>query len=229
MSLSFIPTVKSQTPQATTFTEKLTCNSATVVSDEQWQWYKVIIELGVTAFVNVSYEGDLDVDTRLYWKRNNFPEFNGFDLTHCPVNDTRYNFTDNSQFRTTNTSLLGTPEELSARNPSYTLLPDMEAYILVFVYNGTGESTFTIVSNIDMVRIEDDLVYDCNLLLTIYITYTIISVVLFALSAFLIKRKKSKIIKAQEGQKKQRERKSKVKETGKTIDLDTEYDAVRKK
>ena len=82
MSLSFILTAKSQVPQATTFTETISCSSETVVSDEQWQWFKVVVELGVTAFVNVSYEGDLDIDIRLYWKRNNFPEFNGFDLTH---------------------------------------------------------------------------------------------------------------------------------------------------
>ena len=218
--LIFIPSTKSQGTSAKSFTGSLTCDSETIVTDDQWQWYRVVVELGVIVNVNMSYEGDLDVDLRLYWKRNNFPEFNGFDLSHCPLNDTRYNFTINSQFRTDNTSSIGMPEELSFRNPSYTQVADMEAYILVFVYSGIGDSSYTIVSTVEMIKIDDNDVYDCNLLLPIYLTYTITGLVFFTISVVLIKRKKSKIIKSQEQQKKKVVKKEPDK---KVIELDTEY------
>lgn len=164
----------SQTEGALSFTDEISVVSsitgglnATNWEDENWQFYKCTVEYGISAQVDLAYSGDLDLDLRLYWKRDNHIRFNGWDLTQCSINS--LNAEQNSQLRTTDTSVLGEQEELFLTNPTY--IQDQEGYILVFAYNGTGNSTYTLTSNLTMTKIEDYEVGSCEDFIELIVVY----------------------------------------------------------
>ena len=176
------------------------------------------MDIGNNYNVTLTYSGDLDLDLRLYWKRDNFPQFRGFDLTHCSITSEKYNYTDYSQFRTKNTDELGINEELYFTNPSYTNTEDKKAYILVYVHSGEGECEYLIESNYNILELEDNEVYECIPVLLILLLYISGAIVLFGLSVYIIKRKKKKLTEP----KKKKKKPDKKKRDLKTIDLDSE-------
>lgn len=203
---------------STHFTEEIISNPY-LVTDAAWQWYTRVVGLGETVEVSLSYSGDLDLDLRLYWTRDNFPGFYGFDLSHCPINSSNYVYEQTSQFRTTNTSLIGQPEELYFLNDRYTKQEDKEAYVLVFAYSGIGKSTFTLTSTLPLTRIPDDLVYDCQQAFNMLLLYAGISGGIAGVGILFIYRKKNKLIKP-EIEKDKFEKREK-KEEREVIDLDS--------
>jgi len=212
--------------QATEFTGTLTCQDPSIWLDDHWQFYKVIVEEGNTVIVEVAYEGTLDVDVRLYWKRDNPVGFNGFDVSHCDIDDALYVYKDNSQLRTTNTTALGASETITFTNPSYTLVDDQTAYILVFVYNGTGTSSYTITSTQAITLVTDDETFDCNTQMMLLIMYLGISAVVFIFLSLFIHRKNLKVTGRKKEKKKREEEtaaQKKDEEEGgvKHVELDT--------
>ncbi len=198
------------------FEGKMVCKDEDVITDEQWQWYKCVVDLEESVNVYLSYEGDLDLDLRLYWKRDNFQDFNGFDLTHCEMKED-FNSSDNSQLRTTSTDDIGEREELHFDNPSYTKLADQEAFILVFAFSGEGDSDFVIESNHELIEIPDENVWHCIPIPLILSLFLIGAGAIFGIYMFLINRKKKKLTRPQ----KEEEKKPKEEEKLKTIDLNT--------
>ncbi|MGV9205501.1 MAG: hypothetical protein ACOC44_15935 [Promethearchaeia archaeon] len=194
----------------------LRCDHEDIVTNDQWQWFEITVDLGEEAHVTLEYSGDLDLDLFAYWYRDNkddYPEFNGFDLTHCPRTDEDGNETyvvaDYSQFRTNDTDALGQPEAIYLENPTYRLEEDQKAYILVYVHSGVGESEYKLNSNIEFTLIDHDDVYDCTYTSNILILYIVIALVIFSLSVYIVRRKKKKILKPPEkkDQKKEKEEK----------------------
>ena len=82
-----------------------------------------------------------------------------------------------------------------------------------------GSSTFTLSASLALTRIPDDLVFDCNLGLTLLILYSGISGGISAVGILLIYRKKNKLIKP-EIEKEKFEKREKKKEV-EIIDLDS--------
>jgi len=217
----FIPTGAQEEETDTEFEGILTCENEDIVTDSQWQWFKLLVDLKEEITINLEYSGDLDLDLYAYWGRENEPaDFNGYDLTHCPRESNGkeiYKVAEYSQFRTTDTKKLGNPEEIVLKNPSYRDEEGQDAYILIVVYSGEGESEYTITANDDMTKINNDDVYDCNFILIVLITYITVAVAIWVLSIILIKRKKKKILKPPKVKKpKEEEQKDKV------IDLNTQ-------
>jgi len=185
--------VTAQEEESTIFEDKMICEEEGEWTDTQWQFYKVIVAEGDKIDVELSYEGDLDLDLRVYWKRDNGANFNGFDVTHCDINSENYKFDENSQLRTTDTQELGYPEELSVYNPSYVKEEDQIAYILVFVYEGEGESEYELTASKDLTLIDDNDVYDCNFVELVFILYLIGAVIIIGLFSFYVYQRKLKI------------------------------------
>ena len=203
----------------TVFKDEMICEEEGEWTDTQWQFYKVIVPEGVTIDVELSYEGDLDLDLRVYWKRDNGENFNGFDVTHCDIDSENYKYEENSQLRTTNTENLGYPEELSIFNPSYVKEEDQIAYILVFVYEGEGESKYTLSATEDLTLIEDNEVYDCNFVELIFILYLIGAVIIIGLFSFYVYQRKLKIT-GEKDKKKQEKREAKKEKQIEELGLD---------
>jgi len=200
------------------FKETLICEDESVWTDSQWQFYNVSVDTGDTVFVTLNYEGDLDLDLRFYWKRDNPVGFNGFDLSHCDIDNDRYVYAENSQIRTTDTNKLGEAEELTISNPTFKLKRDKIAYILVYVYEGEGASDYVLTANRELSKINHNIVYDCNLQLAILIIYMIGAVIIMTLFSLYIKRKKAKITGVDKKKKAEME---KEEEGVKHVDLDT--------
>lgn len=201
---------------AKNFEGTMTCKDEDVITDEQWQWYKCVVDVGKDVNVYLSYTGDLDLDLRLYWKRDNNDDFNGFDLTHCSSDN--FNYSDNSQLRTENTDDLGETEELYFTNPSYVKLKDQEAYILVFVFSGKGKSEYVLESNIEMTIIADENVYHCIPISLILLLFMVAAGVIFAGYVFVIKHKKKKLTR---GPKEKEQKPEEAQDKKKVIDLNT--------
>ncbi|MHA1251670.1 MAG: hypothetical protein ACTSRP_16885 [Candidatus Helarchaeota archaeon] len=221
LNFTFIPFSISGESTGKKFEETLICEDKDIITDDQWQWYKCVVELGQKIVVTLDYAGDLDLDLRLYWKRENFPEFNGFDLTHCSINDKKYNCSQYSQFRTHNTYELGHPEELYFTNPSYTKEEDKIAYILVYVHSGEGKSKYVLEANHDLIEINDNDVYDCNSVIAVLFAYYILMGIVFSSYVFIVVRKKRKILKSQRKEEEELKKK-KQKDKLDIIDLDSE-------
>ncbi|MHA1292609.1 MAG: hypothetical protein ACTSQJ_08085 [Promethearchaeota archaeon] len=211
-------TIGQQEEESKEFEGTMISEDEDTTTDDEWQWYKCVVDLGEEVTVELNYKGDLDLDMRLYWKRENFPEFNGFDLTHCSVNDDKYNYSGYSQFRTTDTYELGQPEELYFTNPSYTKKEDKEAYILVYVHSGKGESEFIIESTHKLTLIDDNAVYDCNFVFTIFLFYLAAVGTVFGIYVFIVLRKKKKITRPEKEEIKPKKEKKELE----TIDLDSQ-------
>ena len=209
---------------ATQLTGTIVCSDASVWLDEHWQFYKVIVDEAETVTIQVDYEGTLDLDVRLYWKRDNPAGFNGFDVSHCDIDDPIYVYKDNSQLRTINTTALGQSETLTFTNPSYTQVDDKTAYILVFLYNGTGSSSYTISCTKLITEVLDDDTYDCNQVFMFLIIYIALAGIVFALFSLFLRNKNLKITgrKKQKKAKEAEQQKPDEEEGGvKHVDLDT--------
>lgn len=219
--LTSINFVVAQDEMQSEFEGELSCENEDIVTNSQWQWYKVIVDIGDNVIFNLEYSGDLDLDLKAYWKRDNFPEFEGYDLTHCPREDANgeeiYEVADYSQFRTENTDDIGEPEEVSLENPSFRQIEDQEAYILVYVHSGEGDSKYTLTCNKDFTSIHQEDVYDCNHVITLLIVYSVAACVVFGLSIYLVRHKKKKILKPKKKKKPEKEE-----EKDKVIDLDSQ-------
>ncbi|MFO8018254.1 MAG: hypothetical protein R6U96_06430 [Promethearchaeia archaeon] len=204
------------------YEEKMVCEEEDTFTDEQWQWYEAIVKIGMEFNVTLAYEGDLDLDMRLYWKRHNFDDFRGFDLTHCSLKSDEYDYADHSQIRTENTTEIGEREHLYFDNPTYTDTEDQKAYILVYVHSGEGKSEYTLKSNHEINELANDEVYECIPVILILIAYIIGAILIFGFSVYFIRRKKKKLIalekKKQQKEKDQEEKKKKLK----SVDLDSE-------
>ncbi len=202
------------------FEDTIKCEDEDTWTDEMWQFYTISVDAGDKVIVNLDYKGDLDLDLRLYWKRDNVNGFNGFDLTHCNIDSKDYDYAENSQVRTKNTYNLGESEELVISNPSYTKDEDKIAYVLVFVYSGEGESEFSLTATKELTEVPDDEVYDCNFVLIIIIIYIIAAGIVVGVFALILHRKKMKISGRKEEKVKEKEDEKKQKEI-KHFDLDT--------
>ncbi|MGQ4876761.1 MAG: hypothetical protein ACP6IY_22060, partial [Promethearchaeia archaeon] len=111
MCLNFLFPVKAQ-KVSDEFKGEMVCKDKNIWTDDMWQFYEIQVKIGQRVYVRLQYKGDLDLDLRLYWKRDNGQDFKGFDLTHCDINSENYKYSDNSQLRTHNTYDLGIPEEI---------------------------------------------------------------------------------------------------------------------
>lgn len=217
-----LTTAQNQTGQgAKKFEGTMVCRDKKVVTDDQWQWYKCIVDLDEKVYVYLSYKGDLDLDLRMYWKRENPPDFNGFDLTHCSMNTKKFNISDNSQLRTTNTHSLGEKEELYFTNPSYTKEADKEAYILVFVFSGEGKSDYVLESNHLLTKIDNADVWHCIPVPLILILFLIGAGAIFGMYTFLILRKKKKLTRPPKDKEKEKKLEEEEAKKKKVIDLNT--------
>lgn len=225
LNIIFSPIITSVQAQetATEFTGTLTSEDPSVWVDEQWQFYKIIVEKGQTVVVQLNYEGNLDLDLRLYWKRDNPVGFNGFDVSHCDIDDTAYIYKDNSQLRTYNTTELGFSETISITNPSYIEEEKKIAFVLIFSYKGTGSSSFTLTSTHALTEVLHDDTYDCNTVFMFLITYLALAALVFAFFSWFIHHKNLKVT----GRKKQKKEQEEVAKTDdeeggvKHVDLDT--------
>lgn len=214
-------TAQEETPEDIIYryTGELTSQNENTWTNDKWQFYQLTVGLGKIVDISLFYEGDLDLDLRLYWKRDNTDVvgFNGFDLTHCDMAD--YAHADNSQFRTLNTTKFGRGEELEVVNPSYTRTEDQIAYVLVFVYEGTGSSNYTLQSTEEMTLINDAAVYDCNFVILTLVLYIVVSGGIIGLFYYILRRKKRKLTQPEKKQK-QKEKEEQEKKI-KHVDLDT--------
>jgi len=209
--------------EGTKFTGEMICKDENIWTDDMWQFYKVKVGVSERVEVRLDYSGDLDLDLRVYWKRENVIGFNGFDLTHCDINNDNYKFDENSQLRTTNTEELGYPEKVEIYNPSYTREEDQIAYVLVFVYSGEGKSEYTLTSSKELILIDDDDVYDCNFVSLILILYIAAATVVVMLFSYYVYRRKEKITGAKEEKKRLKEQEKQEKAI-KHFDLDTKIE-----
>jgi len=153
----------------------------------QWQFYECRVELGETVLITLTYEGDLDLDLRLYWGRDNF-YFRGIDLTYYPISNLEPS--DNSQLRTTSTTDLGLEEELTISNEIWTNERDQMAYILVFVYDGVGESEYTLSADHTITELNDSEVSPSENFLLIFLLYFLAAVGVVVISLLISKRVK---------------------------------------
>jgi hypothetical protein len=194
------------TAAPSSFQGTMSVQNENIWTNDQWQYYKVEIELGITVVVTLTYSGALDLDLYLIWKHENGENFNGLDLTLCPFESIVYD--GFSQYRTNNTDNIGAPEELVFSNPT-SLIP-REAYILVLVFNGTGESTYTLSANSTMIEIDDSNVSPCeDILLKLGITIIGALIVLAIFTIIILKGRKWVVLTPAERKKKKEEKKQK--------------------
>jgi len=224
LNMVFSPIISVQAQKnGTVFNGTLTSEDPSFWVDAQWQFYKISVEKGQTVYVQLDYEGNLDIDLRLYWKRENPPGFNGFDLSHCDIDDEIYVHQDNSQLRTYNTTELGQSETISISNPSYINDEDKIFFVLIFSYRGIGSSSFTLTSTQALTEVLHDDTYDCNSVFMFLITYLALAALVFALFSWFIHNKNLRVT-GRKKQKKDKEEEAKTNEEEggvKHVELDT--------
>ncbi|MHA1820459.1 MAG: hypothetical protein ACTSU2_00650 [Promethearchaeota archaeon] len=175
-------------------------------TDDQWEFYKLELELGQSVLINMSYTGVLDLDLRLYidevhpTAQDNL----AWDITHCGIKPD-LSPTRNSQIRGYNAT-----ETVYYTNQKF--VQKRIVYVLVFVYTSlqNGSSTYTINSNITMQRVKDYELQQCFGVKQAYYTFFGAIIVSTAAILYLGHRAKSKEQRAMKEKQKKKVKSQKV-------------------
>ena len=157
----------------------------TLENQEMWQdsaWIFFTTELNVSDSIiyQLSYEGDLDLDMRLYVTEDPDAEQEvlAWDISHCELDQERWPHIRTSMVRTTNTSeaingTIGYTNEVISNEPRV-------LYLLIFVFSGEGSSEFTLSTETgqELEYFPHDQAVTCQIVLLYWIAFIGITILL---------------------------------------------------
>lgn len=111
--------------------------------DTQWQFFSISVEYQETLNITLDYQGDLDLDLMLYVDETpGGHQKYAWDISHCQLEANQYDAY--SGVRTTNTASAAPERIVFIQN----LAEETKmVYLLVYVYDGLGNSTYTLNAN----------------------------------------------------------------------------------
>lgn len=117
-------------------------------NDQQWRFYKLVVNYREAVEINMTYTGDVDLDLRIYVDVNiqndqpNEQDMLAWDVTGMGLRPEVLPMR-NSQIR----GKTDITEEVYYKNA---LFSERNVYVLVFCYEGVGSSAFTLNSNVTL-------------------------------------------------------------------------------
>lgn len=177
-------------------------------TDQQWRFYKLVLNLNQAVELNVSYSGQLDIDLRIYVDVNpqhgtNEQDMLAWDVTGMGL---RPEITPmrNSQIRGTTDVV----EEIYYKNERFA---QRNVYVLVFSYDGLGSSEFDLNSNVSVSTVPNNALVKSEIITTATIIFagTMVGATLVAIitAKFLELPKKERKLRKLEKQKEKQQKK----------------------
>ncbi len=196
-------------------------------SEQRWEdtaWIFLTVEVPYQDLLvlQLNYSGTLDLDMMLFVEQdpNVEQKMIGWDISHCRFDYPKEKLVAYSQARTTNTNE-NTTELIEFRNtiPSPTA---RIAYLLIYVFSGTGTSDFilNIISGHSLTVVPNEQLNSCIL---VYLYWLIFVAVVSLFSIIFIRIVKNKTMTEEQKRAREEKKKAKLKKSGK------EEEAKRKK
>jgi hypothetical protein len=181
--------------------------------DTQWQFFSITVESQETLNLTLDYQGDLDLDLILYVDEQpgSYKKY-AWDISHCQLDN--YPYDAYSGVRTKNTASAAPERIMYLQNSTG---ETKIVYVLVYVYDGLGNSSYTLTANKPIHIMESDELEKCWLVIQAWAIFAVGCVIFSVIFIKIVKRatmtpEQKAELRAKEEQKKQAKKGKDVKE-----------------